>query len=71
MARDHIVSGIDVGTSKITTLIATFSEEGDAQVIGVSSVPSKGLRKGQVVNIDEATAAISQSLEAAERMAGA
>jgi cell division protein FtsA len=70
MARDHVVSGIDVGTSKITTLIATLSEEGDAQIIGVSTIPSKGLRKGQVVNIEEATAAISQSLEAAERMAG-
>ncbi len=70
MARDHVVSGIDVGTSKITTLIATLSEEGDAQVIGVSTVPSKGLRKGQVVNIEEATLVISQSVEAAERMAG-
>src|SRR3989344_1536975 len=70
MARDHVVSGIDVGTSKITTLIATLSEEGAAQVIGVSTVVSKGLRKGQVVNIEEATAAISQSLEAAKRMAG-
>lgn len=70
MARDHVVSGIDVGTSKITTLIATVPEEGDARVIGVSSVPSRGLRKGQVVNIEEATVAISQSLESAERMAG-
>ncbi len=70
MARDHVVSGIDVGTSKITTLIATVPEEGDARVIGVSSVTSHGLRKGQVVNIEEATVAISQSLEAAERMAG-
>jgi cell division protein FtsA len=70
MARDHVVSGIDVGTSKITTLIATLSEEGEAQVIGVATVPSRGLRKGQVVNIEEATAAISQSVESAERMAG-
>ncbi len=70
MARDHVVSGIDVGTSKITTLIATVPEEGDARVIGVSTVNSHGLRKGQVVNIEEATAAISQSLESAERMAG-
>jgi cell division protein FtsA len=70
MARDHIVSGIDVGTSKITTLIATVPEEGDARVIGVSSVASRGLRKGQVVNIEEATVAISGALEAAERMAG-
>ena len=65
-----MVSGIDVGTSKITTIIATVPEEGDARVIGVSTVPSRGLRKGQVVNIEEATVAISQSLEAAERMAG-
>lgn len=70
MARDHVVSGIDVGTSKITTLIATVPEEGDARVIGVSTVPSRGLRKGQVVNIEEATVAISASLEGAERMAG-
>lgn len=70
MARTNVVSGIDVGTSKITTLIATLSEEGEAQVVGVSTVPSHGLRKGQVVNIEEATASISQSLEAAERMAG-
>ncbi len=70
MAREHTVAGLDVGTSKITTLIATVPEEGDIRVIGVSTVPSRGLRKGQVVNIEEATVAISQSLEAAERMAG-
>lgn len=70
MARDNTVSSIDIGTSKITTLIATTNEEGFVNVIGTSTVPSKGLRKGQVVNIDEATSAISQSLESAERMAG-
>jgi cell division protein FtsA len=70
MARDHVVSGIDVGTSKITTLIAIVGEEGDARVIGVSTVASHGLRKGQVVNIEEATGAISGALEGAERMAG-
>ncbi len=71
MARDTIISGIDVGTSNITTLIATATEDGDARIIGVSTVASRGLRKGQVVNIEEATIAISQSLESAERMAGA
>lgn len=70
MARDHTVSGIDVGTSKITTIVAVIPEEGDARVVGVSTVASRGLRKGQVVNIEEATAAISSSLEGAERMAG-
>jgi len=51
MARDHLVCAIDVGTSKITTLIATLSEEGEAVVSGVSPVVSKGIRKGQVVNM--------------------
>lgn len=70
MARDQTIAGIDVGTSKISTLIATTTEEGDANVVGVATVSSKGLRKGQVVNIEEATAAISTSVDAAERMAG-
>ena len=70
MARDRILSAIDIGSSKIVTLIAAMTEDSEARVIGVSSVPSRGLRKSQVVNIEEATEAISASLEAAERMAG-
>lgn len=70
MSRDQIVSSIDVGTSKITTLIAGVADGETVNILGVSTVPSRGLRKGQVVNIEEATAAISGSLEAAERMAG-
>lgn len=70
MARDRIISGIDIGSSKITTIVASVSEESDVRVIGVSTVASRGLRKGQIVNIEEATSAISQSLESAERMAG-
>lgn len=65
-----MLSAIDIGTSKITTLIAGATDEGSVHVMGVSTVPSKGLRKGQVVNIEEATIAISTSLEATERMAG-
>lgn len=70
MARDNILSSIDIGTSKITTLIASMSDDGIASIVGVSTVTSRGLRKGQVVNIDEASSAISQSIEGAERMAG-
>ena len=69
MAREKIIVGIDVGSSKIAVLIATSSESG-LTVIGVSTVPSKGIRKGQVVDIDEAVGSISESLESAERMAG-
>ncbi len=70
MARDRVLSAIDIGSSKIVTLIAAMTDEGEARIIGVSASPSRGLRKSQVVNIEEATEAISASLEAAERMAG-
>ena len=70
MAR-RIISAIDVGTSKVTTVIAAL-EDTDAQptVVGVYSHPSQGIKKGVIVNIDEATNSISESLTAAERMAG-
>lgn len=70
MARDNILSAIDIGTAKITTLIASMTDDGVANIVGVSTVTSKGLRKGQVVNIEEASSAISLSVEGAERMAG-
>jgi cell division protein FtsA len=64
-------SAIDIGTSKIATIIASVSEEtGKINVIGASSVPSRGLRKSQVVDIEEAIEAITASVESAERMAG-
>ncbi len=70
MPRDRTISSIDIGSSKITTIIASLGQEDTVNVLGVSTVPSRGLRKGQVVDIEHATASISQSLEAAERMAG-
>lgn len=69
MSKDKLIVGIDVGTTKITTVIATKGD-GLPNVIGVSTVYSKGLRKGQVVNIEEAVSTVSTSVEAAERMAG-
>lgn len=70
MPRDRTISSIDIGSSKVTTLIASIGEEDTVNVLGVSTVPSRGLRKGQVVDIEHATGSISLSLEAAERMAG-
>ncbi|MBI5452782.1 cell division protein FtsA [Candidatus Gottesmanbacteria bacterium] len=66
----RVVAGIDIGTAKITTIIASVMEEGLVNVLGVASVSSKGVRKGQIVDIEESTSAIVESLEAAERMAG-
>ncbi len=70
MAKDKIICGIDVGSSKIATLIASVDETGKINLIGVSSTVSKGVKKTQVVDIVEAVGAITESVEAAERMAG-
>lgn len=68
MSEGKIVVGIDIGTSKIVTLIAKINEE--INVLGVSETPATGVKKGQIVDIDEAVLSINNSLEAAERMAG-
>jgi len=71
MNKAKIIAGIDVGTTKITTIIASKSEEtGKINVIGVAVKPAKGLRRSQVVDIEEAVDSITESVEAAERMAG-
>lgn len=70
MAKDKVICGIDVGSSKIATLIASIGEDGRVNLIGVSSVNSKGVKKGQIVDIEAAVEAITESVESAERMAG-
>lgn len=71
MTKSKIVAAIDVGSSKIATLIAQTSEDSEKiNIVGASSVPSLGIRKGQIVNIEEAADQIVKSVEAAERMAG-
>lgn len=69
MSDGKIIVGIDVGTYKIVTVIAKVTDH-IINVLGASEVKSLGIRKGQVVDIDEAVGAINTSLEAAERMAG-
>lgn len=70
MAKDKVICSIDVGSSKIATLIASVNETDRLSLIGVSATPSRGVRKNQVVDIVEAVSAITESVEAAERMAG-
>jgi len=62
--------GIDVGTTKICTLVAETYEDGQLRIIGVGVAPSRGLRKGVVVNVHEATEAIAASVQKAERISG-
>lgn len=68
MNEGKIVVGVDIGTSKIVTVIAKVDEA--INILGVSEVKSAGIRKGQIVDIEEAVSAINTSLEGAERMAG-
>ncbi|MGH7863145.1 MAG: cell division FtsA domain-containing protein, partial [Candidatus Dormibacteraceae bacterium] len=70
MTRERIVVGIDAGSTKVTTLIAEVGRHGNVHVIGVGVVPSRGLRKGVVVNIDETVESITASVDKAERLSG-
>ncbi len=70
MADAKIVVGVDIGSAKIVTLIAKIDEEQVVNVLGVYEVKSAGIKKGQIVAIEEAVKSINASLEAAERMAG-
>ncbi len=75
MNKVKIISGIELGSSKVTTIIAQVVEdstlmEKSVNVVGVASAPSRGIKKGQIVNIEEAVEATITSVEAAERMAG-
>ncbi|OGH37968.1 MAG: cell division protein FtsA [Candidatus Levybacteria bacterium RIFCSPLOWO2_01_FULL_38_21] len=69
MNEGKIVVGIDIGTSKIAVIIAR-TDESTVNVLGVSEAKSSGIKKGQIVDIEEAVGSINTSLEAAERMAG-
>jgi cell division protein FtsA len=67
---EHTIVGIDVGSSKVCTLVGEVGDEGKIRIIGVGVVPSRGVRKGAVVNVSEATTAIANSIERAEQTSG-
>lgn len=68
--NNNIVTVIDVGSHKIAVAIATIDEDNKIKVIGESTYPSSGIKKGEITGIDEATNSISSALSIAERMAG-
>jgi cell division protein FtsA len=70
MARRNIVVGLDIGTTKITALVGEVGTNGQVYIIGVGETPSRGLRKGAIVNIDETVRSIDLAIEKAERMSG-
>jgi cell division protein FtsA len=67
--RDLIV-GLDVGTSKVVAIVGELAPNGGIEVVGVGTHPSRGLKKGVVVNIDSTVQSIQRAVEEAELMAG-
>ena len=65
----NLIVGLDIGTSKIVTIVAELLPEGSLKVIGLGQHPSRGLKKGVVINIDSTMQAIQRSIEEAELMA--
>jgi cell division protein FtsA len=70
VARENVITGLDIGTSKVAAIIGEVGEDEQMEVIGVGLAPSKGLRKGVVVNLETTTAAIEKAIADAEMMAG-
>ncbi len=65
----NLIVGLDIGTSKIVTIVAELLPEGTLKVIGLGQHQSRGLKKGVVINIDSTMQAIQRSIEEAELMA--
>lgn len=61
--------GLDIGTSKVAAIVGELSSDGGVEVVGIGSHPSRGLKKGVVVNIESTVQSIQQAVEEAEQMA--
>lgn len=69
-AENKLIVGLDIGTSKIVTIVGEVNAQGIIKVVGVGSHPSRGIKKGVVVNIESTVQSIQRAIEEAELMAG-
>lgn len=67
--KSSLIVGLDIGTSKVCAVVGEVTERG-LEIIGVGSHPSRGLRKGVVINIESTVGSIKRAVEEAELMAG-
>lgn len=65
-----MIVGLDIGTSKVVAIVGEVSEDGSIEVIGIGSHPSRGLKKGVVVNIESTVHSIQRAVEGAELISG-
>ena len=70
MSQDDLIVGLDIGSTKVCTVIGEINERGSVEIIGVGQSPSEGLRRGIVVNIESTLRSVSSAIEAAEMMSG-
>lgn len=69
--RDTLIAACDIGSCKIATIVGARSQEDqNVRIIGFNSTPSRGVKKGLIVDIDQVTGAVEESIEKTERMAG-
>lgn len=66
----NIIVGLDIGTSKIAAIVGKVKPDGGIEILGMGTHPSKGLKKGVVVNIDSTVESIQRAIDEAERMSG-
>jgi len=66
----NLIVGLDIGTSKVVAIVGDITPEGEIDIIGVGYHPSRGLKKGVVVNIDATVQSLQCAIDEAERMAG-
>src|SRR5882757_8792868 len=66
----NLIVGLDIGTSKVVALVGEIRNDDSIEIIGLGSHPSRGLKKGVVVNIESTVASIQRAVEEAELMAG-
>ena len=65
-----MIVGLDIGTSKVVAIVGEIGPEGEIEIVGIGSHPSKGMKKGVVVNIESTVQSIQRAVEEAELMAG-
>ena len=70
MARDTFYTSVDIGTDKITSIMARVGAEGELKVLGTGVVSSQGVQKGRIENIGEVQLAVADSLDEARRYIG-
>jgi cell division protein FtsA len=66
MARDHILVGLEIGTSKICVVVGDSKPDGSIKILGVGHAPSRGVRKGEIVDFDTAQKCVHEALVDAE-----